>query len=293
GATVEAGDLPPVPNAGNFEIESSGIINLVGTGSVTLHFDFIPPLTASQWFVYLWEGQWTAVAGPLPSYDVVVDLGSKAPGDFGWAYGSGSDPSLPVELSAFNAIFTAQKFVKLTWISESETGLLGYRIYRGESNVQNNATSITPNMIDATNTSSTHVYTHEDHEVINNTGYYYWLEAVDLTHSTFYGPQYVEVIHEEVPELPLQTVMKSAYPNPFSANSVTNIHVDIKAGDSGTVTIYNVLGQAVKTFQVKEGFNPLTWNGRDSRNNACGSGIYFYRLSTPSKIETKKMVIVK
>ncbi|MFA6893929.1 MAG: lamin tail domain-containing protein, partial [Synergistaceae bacterium] len=40
GATVEAGDLPPVPNAGNFEIESSGIINLVGTGSVTLHFDF-------------------------------------------------------------------------------------------------------------------------------------------------------------------------------------------------------------------------------------------------------------
>jgi hypothetical protein len=203
------------------------------------------------------------------------------------------DPTLPVELSVFNAVLTAQYFVKLTWISESETGLLGYRIYRSEDNVYDNAVSITPIMIDATNTSSTHVYTHEDREVMNNTGYYYWLEAVDMTHSTPYGPQYVEVKHDETPELPAQTVLKSAYPNPFKANSNTNIPVEVKAGESGTVTIYNVLGQVVKTFNVNEGFNPLTWNGRDSRNNACGSGIYFYKLSTPSKNQTKKMVIVK
>jgi hypothetical protein len=39
--------------------------------------------------------------------------------------------------------------------------------------------------------------------------------------------------------------------------------------------------------------NNLNWNGKDSKGNVCGSGIYFYKLSTPSMNMTKKMVIVK
>ncbi|NLO12449.1 MAG: T9SS type A sorting domain-containing protein, partial [Candidatus Cloacimonetes bacterium] len=41
------------------------------------------------------------------------------------------------------------------------------------------------------------------------------------------------------------------------------------------------------------GQHKLNWNGRDSRGNSVGSGIYFYKLSTPSTNQTKKMVIVK
>ncbi|MCB5280267.1 MAG: T9SS type A sorting domain-containing protein, partial [Candidatus Cloacimonetes bacterium] len=142
-------------------------------------------------------------------------------------------------------------------------------------------------------TSTTQTYFIEDNEVVIGTTYYYWLEAVDMTHSTFFGPQYVEVTGTVTPELPTQTVMKSAYPNPFKASANTNINVEVKAGESGTVTIYNVLGQVVKTFNVNEGLNPLKWNGKDHRGNTCGSGIYFYKLSTPSMNQTKKMVIVK
>jgi len=69
--------------------------------------------------------------------------------------------------------------------------------------------------------------------------------------------------------------------------------VAVKAGENGTVTIYNILGQAVKTFPVSEGFTKLNWNGRDTKANVCGSGIYFYKLSTPTMNQTKKMVIVK
>ena len=278
------GDIPPIPN-GSIVIADQFVLQLIGAGPWTIRIQ-----TTAPWASYYSGGMWHAVenSGGFITFTVTASKGMDLP-----VVLADLDPTLPVELSAFNAVLTAQYFVKLTWISESETGLLGYRIYRSEDNVYDNAVSITPIMIDATNTSSTHVYTHEDREVMNNTGYYYWLEAVDMTHSTPYGPQYVEVKHDETPELPAQTVLKSAYPNPFKANSNTNIPVEVKAGESGTVTIYNVLGQVVKTFNVNEGFNPLTWNGRDSRNNACGSGIYFYKLSTPSKNQTKKMVIVK
>jgi hypothetical protein len=198
-----------------------------------------------------------------------------------------------VELSVFNAVLTAQKFVKLTWVSESETGMLGYKVYRSQNNDVNNAIVITPSIIEATNTSTTQVYTHVDNEVLPFNSYYYWLEAVDYASSEFYGPQFVEITGEVAPELPVQTAMKSAYPNPFKANSNTTIEVAVKAGETGNVTIYNVLGQVVKTYKVSEGTHNLEWNGRDNKGNACGSGIYFYKLSSPSMNQTKKMVIVK
>ena len=114
-----------------------------------------------------------------------------------------------------------------------------------------------------------------------------------MGHSTFFGPTSVLVQGEVPPVLPEYTTMRNAYPNPFRANTGTTIEVNVKAGETGQVTVYNVLGQVVKTYTVKEGLNNLNWNGKDSKGNVCGSGIYFYKLSTPSMNMTKKMVIVK
>ncbi|MDD2683239.1 MAG: T9SS type A sorting domain-containing protein, partial [Candidatus Cloacimonetes bacterium] len=288
GANLVTEGYTPVPNP-TFVATSEGILQLVGTGEVSLTFDFDP---AVDWFVYLEGGEWIAVAGPLTTYTVIVDLGAKD-GTFEYKAGSGEDPTLPVELSVFNATLTAQNFVKLSWTSESETNMLGYRVYRAESEVQAEAILITPIMIQATNTSTTQNYSIEDREVNIGTTYYYWLEAVDYSHSSFFGHRSVEVLGEITPELPVQSVMSNAYPNPFRASSNTTIEVKVRADETGTVTIYNVLGQAVKTYTVSEGNHKLTWNGRDSRGNLCGSGIYFARMSTPSMNQTKKMVIVK
>jgi hypothetical protein len=278
-----------VPNP-NFITTSAGVLTLIGSGLVDVTLDFDP---AIDWLVYWLGGVETVIAGPLTTYTIVgIDLGAKD-ATLEFKGGTGGDPTLPVELSVFNAVLTAQKFVKLTWISESESNMLGYRVYRSQLNDANTAVQITASMIEATNTSTTAVYSIEDREVAPFNSYYYWLEAVDFNHSSFFGPQYVTVTGEIVPELPVQTAMKNAYPNPFKANGNTNIEVALKAGETGTVTIYNVLGQVVKTYSVNEGINNLTWNGRDSKNNACGSGIYFYKLSTPSMNQTKKMVIVK
>ncbi|MBW6514889.1 MAG: T9SS type A sorting domain-containing protein [Candidatus Syntrophosphaera sp.] len=199
----------------------------------------------------------------------------------------------PVELSSFTATLTAQNRVRLAWISQSEMNMLGYRVYRNDSNYQAGSIMITPTLIPAYNTSTTQTYTITDDEVEIGHTYYYWLESVDMGSSQFHGPVSVIVEGEVPPVYPVTSSIKNAYPNPFKANSNTNIEVSIKEGETGSVTIYNVLGQVVKTFSVPYGTHTINWNGQDNRGNTCGSGIYFYSLNTPSINQTKKLVIVK
>ena len=280
------GVIPEWPN-GNMVISGNYYLELLGTGPWTVVFT-----TAAPWGAYYSGGVWNPVenlAGTI-TFNIPV-RGSK---DLGVPIVLGdADPTLPVELSSFNAVLTAQSFVKLSWVSESETNLLGYRVYRNDTDELESAILMTPVMIQATNTSSTQSYSLEDYEVSMNNTYYYWLEAADYAHSSFFGPQFVEVTGEGIPQLPTQTTMRSAYPNPFKANTNTNIEVSVKEGDNGTVTIYNIVGQAVKSFPVKEGMNNLQWNGRDSKGSFCGSGVYFYKLSTTSQNMTRKMIIMR
>jgi hypothetical protein len=203
-----------------------------------------------------------------------------------------NEPPTPVELSSFTATATVQNTVQINWVTQSEHQMNGFLVYRNSSSDQSNSVLIS-NLIPATNTSTTQTYSITDSEVETNNTYYYWLEAVDYSNSSFHGPVSVIVEGNVPPVLPETTTMRSAYPNPFKLGTSTNIEVQLKAGDTGSITIYNVLGQVVKTVSVSEGLHTITWNGKDSRGNDCGSGIYFYKLSTPSVNMTKKMVIVK
>lgn len=202
-------------------------------------------------------------------------------------------PTVPVELSSFTATLTGQFYVQLAWTSQTETQMVGYRVYRSTTADQSTIELIDNPLVPATNTSTTQNYTVVDKDVLIGQTYYYWLEAVDYNNSNFHGPVSVTVTGNVPPVLPEVTEMKNAYPNPFKANSSTNIEVSLKEGDSGTLSIYNVQGQLVKIVSLTEGTHMVNWNGRDTRGNVCGSGIYFYKLSTQSMNQTKKMVIVK
>ena len=284
GANIITGDIPDYPN-NNMTLLGEYIFELVGAGPWTVVFN-----TDAPWGAYYANGQWNQVQNEGGTITFIIEASKNLTVPI---ILSDEDPTLPVELSSFYAELQAQRFVKLTWVSESETNMLGYRVYRNETDNPETALLLTPVMIQATNTSTSQEYALEDREVFPNSTYYYWLEAADYGHSTFFGPQMIEVTGEIVPDLPMQSIMSNAYPNPFKASSSTNIDVSIKAGENGTVTIYNIVGQAVKTFKVSEGSHNLQWNGRDNRGNVCASGIYFYKLSTPSMNQTRKMVIVK
>ncbi|MDD4223544.1 MAG: T9SS type A sorting domain-containing protein [Candidatus Cloacimonetes bacterium] len=199
----------------------------------------------------------------------------------------------PVELSGFTATLSATNDVQISWTTQSETNMMGYRVYRNEESSQAGATLITPTLIPATNTSEQQSYSVSDPEVEIGHSYYYWLESVDSSTSQFFGPVSITVTGEVPPVLPELSALKNAYPNPFKASGSTSIEVSLKAGEAGTLTILNLNGQVVKTFSVSEGTHTINWNGTDANGTACSSGIYFYKLSTPSLNQTRKMVILK
>ncbi len=291
--TVDETDpvIVALPNSNN--LVNPIVIGFSGAGVATIEIE----VGQGVWFPMIyWGGQWRQgtpfpMVGPGSVFFTGVDFDAK--GDVIILISENVDPTLPVELSSFDAVLTAQNFVALTWTSESESEMLGYRVYRAETADVNGALMITPVMIPATNTSTTQTYKVEDHEVYVNNTYYYWLESVDYGTSHFHGPVSVTITGTETPELPVSTVMGNVYPNPFRMGNNANIQVSVKAGETANVTIYNILGQAVKSFQRTEGTHKLEWNGRDSKGNLCGSGIYFYKLSSPSMNQTKKMVIIK
>ncbi len=199
----------------------------------------------------------------------------------------------PVELSSFNAIVTGQNAVEISWITQTEANLMGYRVYRNESALQQGSALITPSLVPATNTSQQQSYKVTDSEIQNGHTYYYWLESVEMAASQFFGPISVEINTSTPPVYPEISSMQNAYPNPFKADGITNIEVNLKAGETGTLSIMNLAGQVVKTYQVGQGNHNIKWNGTDSNGLACGSGIYLYKLSTPSFNQTRKLVILK
>ncbi len=289
GTVIVPAPVPPV--FGGTDTGIPAVVNMItstGTHDVVVTRPVGYPVEWYCWIVV--AGNVLEAANPIitPTY-TFANVNFDAKGDVFVVVDD--NETLPVELSAFNAVLTADLFVKLTWVTESETGLVGYRVYRSDVQDYASAVLVTPVMIDATNTSEQHTYNYTDREVEVNNTYWYWLEAVDYNNTTLHGPVSVEVLGNVTPPLPTTTVLGNAYPNPFKAN--TNISVAVKAGETATVTIYNILGQAVRTYKVSEGSHTINWDGRDSRNNNCGSGIYFYKMSSPSMNQTKKMVIVK
>ncbi|MDH3891870.1 MAG: right-handed parallel beta-helix repeat-containing protein [candidate division Zixibacteria bacterium] len=79
------------------------------------------------------------------------------------------------------------------------------------------------------------------------------------------------------------------YPNPFNPSTTINFALPIAA--QVKLEIFNIVGQRVTTVidgQMDAGIHQVTWG---SGNHA--SGIYLYRLSAGSFIETKKMILLK
>ena len=220
------------------------------------------------------------------------DVSFDAKGDVPILLGN-EDPTLPVTLSSFTAQLTASSFVTLRWVSESETMLSGYRILRNTSANAAEAAIITPTLINPTNTSLQHIYRYEDYEVEPDNTYYYWLESVEMNNqTTLHGPVNVVVTSEPVPEFPAVSAMGNVYPNPFRTG-LASVDVTVKAGDTAMISVYNIMGQVVKSFALNPGTHKVQWDGRDDKGTLCSSGVYFYKLSSPSINQTKKMVIIK
>jgi len=114
---------------------------------------------------------------------------------FSWWTAGDGDATLPVGLSSFTAVVSADNQVVINWTTQSETNVLGFRIYRSNTFAIDDAVQITTQPIAAHNTSLTTNYSFTDATIdYQSPVYYYWLEAVDLDSSSeFFGPVMVSL----------------------------------------------------------------------------------------------------
>jgi hypothetical protein len=84
------------------------------------------------------------------------------------------------------------------------------------------------------------------------------------------------------------------YPNPF--NPTTVIDYQLSAVSDVELTIYNQLGQRVKTLVNKiqhVGTYQIEWDGKDGLGRLVSSGVYLYRLKAGAFVQTRKMVLLQ
>jgi len=101
-------------------------------------------------------------------------------------------------------------------------------------------------------------------------------------------------VQETKSVLPKQYVLSQNYPNPF--NPETSINYEVPKTGMVKIEIYNSLGQKVKTLLYKEhrpGYYTTIWDGRNDRNIAVPSGIYFYKLTSEGFSSIKKMLLLR
>ena len=207
------------------------------------------------------------------------------------------EATLPVELSAFDAVLLNTNNVQLNWTTQTEANMIGYNIYRANDENQANSIRVNNETIVATNTSSEHNYSFTDYG-IEEGEYYYWLQSVEANNETeMHGPVYlVYTLDNNVPnpEYQYQHNLIGAYPNPF--NPSTSIQYELAGAADVQIAIYNAKGQKVKTFidsHSKKGTYSVHWNGKDENGKFVNSGVYFYTMTAGKTTQSKKMLLVK
>ena len=98
---------------------------------------------------------------------------------------------------------------------------------------------------------------------------------------------------------PTQNLLLQNYPNPF--NPETWIPYQLSEDSPVSISIYDTTGRLIRTLSLgfqSAGFynsreHAAYWDGRNALGERVASGIYFYRLTTPSFQQTRRLVIVK
>ncbi len=109
-----------------------------------------------------------------------------------------------------------------------------------------------------------------------------------------FGSTTVSLAGTEGDNLPEAFGLRQNYPNPFNPSTV--IEFDLPAPAHVKLTVFNLLGQQVRTLLNEEmpaGTHPVTWDGTSSSGRSVSSGVYFYRIEAGDNVMTKKMMLLK
>lgn len=192
---------------------------------------------------------------------------------------------LPVELASFEAVRAGESSVDLTWTTLSEQQNAGFRVehlccekgtWQKIAFVESKATGGT------TSEAKTYRFTAEDMRVGTHK---FRLRQVDHDGTTH--------VHEPVTiGLQMQEALRLSAPAPNPVRGQANLSFAVKEPVETTITLYNMLGQQVRT--VYEGV-PSAGETQSAQLDvsSLSSGAYFLRLRAGSQTRTEQVMIVR
>jgi len=102
------------------------------------------------------------------------------------------------------------------------------------------------------------------------------------------------VVSTSVDNLPLNFTLEQNYPNPF--NPATTIAFVLSQRSKVKLEVFDVLGRRIRTLldsYYPAGRKTIVWDGTNDYGQSLASGIYFYRLTSNSQAQTRKMIFLK
>jgi spore coat protein A, manganese oxidase len=99
---------------------------------------------------------------------------------------------------------------------------------------------------------------------------------------------------ETLEKAPFSFALGQNKPNPF--NPTTEIHFSIPASSHVELSIYNTLGQKVRSLvnsSLVPGNHTVVWDGKDDRGSTVSGGLYVYVLNSGNSVQSRKMVLMK
>ena len=187
---------------------------------------------------------------------------------------------VPVELVSFSGS-AAANVVTLSWSTATELNNHGFEIER--SSDKSNWRTIGFKEGKGT-TSEPQQYSYSDIlSGIESSKLYYRLKQIDFN-GIF---EYSNVVEVEI--APASFSLSQNYPNPF--NPGTSINYQLPINNFVSLKIYDVLGNEVAILVNEE--KPAGKYQIEFDGSSLPSGIYFYKLTSGSFVETKKMILLK
>ncbi|MDL1892406.1 T9SS type A sorting domain-containing protein [Sphingobacteriales bacterium CHB3] len=108
------------------------------------------------------------------------------------------------------------------------------------------------------------------------------------------GIQYGTIVHASEPSVssPRKFYLAQNYPNPFNPTTTIKYQIpNLKSQTHVTLKVFDPLGREVATLvneERKPGNYEVSWDA-----SGMSSGVYFYRLQTPTLMSTNRMVLMK
>jgi len=120
------------------------------------------------------------------------------------------------------------------------------------------------------------------------------LEITSNSPDNLYYGEFNAVQMQDRPAEPVGSQLMHNYPNPF--NNKTQIDFEIQETSDVTLTVFNVLGQPIRTLVtglLSAGKYRIEWDGRDEAGIEAGSGLYICQLKSGQVIRQMKMSLLK